>query len=307
MGVVQQEGGGDKPLHPLHRRDDLQLRGVVDYERFFAEKLTEAQYVIHITMSKNVSQGYQNALEAAKSFENVTVVDSGHLSSGMGLPRQTLDILEFFLIQAGIGDDQNAPVDGPRLLEPLGPGSRTGRRKRPSPLRYSQKSLEPWKLQGFFAALGGQAAPFTLSPPTGPERLPGCGGPPENPVFAVWENPPTSMLPTTIRPFLIARTGWSSSASQRTCIRLESSPDWRIIWVFGISVCPYYICTDEGRFLDRQELNPDELLAHIALPALAVRATTGTSSHSPPGWTRRACRHSIPSISGIRWSIKIQS
>jgi DegV family protein with EDD domain len=58
---------------------------VEDYERFFAEKLTEAQYVIHITMSKNVSQGYQNALEAAKSFENVTVVDSGHLSSGMGL------------------------------------------------------------------------------------------------------------------------------------------------------------------------------------------------------------------------------
>ena len=37
--------------------------------------------------------------------------------------------------------------------------------------------------EGLFAALGGQAAPFTLSPPTGPERLPGCGGPPENPVY----------------------------------------------------------------------------------------------------------------------------
>ena len=58
---------------------------VEDYERFFAEKLTEAQNVIHITMAKHVSDGYQNALEAAKSFENVTVIDSGHLSSSMGL------------------------------------------------------------------------------------------------------------------------------------------------------------------------------------------------------------------------------
>ena len=58
---------------------------VEDYERFFAEKLTEAQNVIHITMAKHVSEGYQNALEAAKSFENVTVINSGHLSSSMGL------------------------------------------------------------------------------------------------------------------------------------------------------------------------------------------------------------------------------
>lgn len=58
---------------------------VEDYERFFAEKLTEAQNVIHITMAKHVSEGYQNALEAARSFENVTVLDSGHLSSSLGL------------------------------------------------------------------------------------------------------------------------------------------------------------------------------------------------------------------------------
>ncbi len=58
---------------------------VEDYERFFAEKLTEAQNVIHIAMARHVSEGYQNALEAAKSFENVTVIDSGHLSSSMGL------------------------------------------------------------------------------------------------------------------------------------------------------------------------------------------------------------------------------
>jgi DegV family protein with EDD domain len=58
---------------------------VEDYERFFAQRLTEAQNVIHITMAKHVSQGYYNALEAAKSFENVTVFDSGHLSSSLGL------------------------------------------------------------------------------------------------------------------------------------------------------------------------------------------------------------------------------
>ena len=58
---------------------------VEDYERFFAQQLTDAQNIIHITMAKHVSEGYHNALEAAKSFENVTVIDSGHLSSSMGL------------------------------------------------------------------------------------------------------------------------------------------------------------------------------------------------------------------------------
>lgn len=67
------------------RKGVSQPPDVEDYERFFAEKLTEAQNVIHITMAKHVSDGYQNALEAAKSFENVTVVNSGHLSSSMGL------------------------------------------------------------------------------------------------------------------------------------------------------------------------------------------------------------------------------
>ena len=67
------------------RKGSSQPPEVEDYERFFAEKLTEAQNIIHITMAKHVSEGYQNALEAAKSFENVTVIDSGHLSSSMGL------------------------------------------------------------------------------------------------------------------------------------------------------------------------------------------------------------------------------
>lgn len=82
-----QELNADELLEHLAkgRKGYSQPPEVEDYERFFAEKLTEAQNVIHITMAKHVSTGYQNAIEAAKSFDNVTVIDSGHLSSSMGL------------------------------------------------------------------------------------------------------------------------------------------------------------------------------------------------------------------------------
>ncbi len=83
----EQEIGADELLEhiAIGKIGFSQAPNVEDYEKFFAEKLTEAQNIIHITMAKHVSQGYNNALEAAKSFENVTVLDSGHLSSSMGL------------------------------------------------------------------------------------------------------------------------------------------------------------------------------------------------------------------------------
>lgn len=56
-----------------------------DYERFFADNLAKAQHIIHISMAKNASGGYGYASAAAESFDNVQVVNSGHLSSGMGL------------------------------------------------------------------------------------------------------------------------------------------------------------------------------------------------------------------------------
>lgn len=62
-----------------------QSPSVTDYEEFFAEQLTKAQYVIHISMARYVSDGYEHALEAANNFDNVIVIDSGHLSSGLGL------------------------------------------------------------------------------------------------------------------------------------------------------------------------------------------------------------------------------
>lgn len=67
------------------RKAHSESPGVAEYEGFFAEQLTKAQCVIHLTMSEKVSKGYKNALEASKSFDNVEVVDTGHLSSGMGM------------------------------------------------------------------------------------------------------------------------------------------------------------------------------------------------------------------------------
>ena len=58
---------------------------VEEYETFFADMLAEAVQIIHISMGKGSSRGYDNASQAARGFDNVYVVDSGHLSSGMGL------------------------------------------------------------------------------------------------------------------------------------------------------------------------------------------------------------------------------
>ncbi len=58
---------------------------ISEYEDFFADNLTKARHMIHISMGKRSSRGYANACEAAEAFDNVQVIDSGHLSSGMGL------------------------------------------------------------------------------------------------------------------------------------------------------------------------------------------------------------------------------
>ena len=58
---------------------------VKEYEAFFAKQLSGAKTILHISMARHSSQGYDNACEAAKAFYNITVVDSRHLSSGQGL------------------------------------------------------------------------------------------------------------------------------------------------------------------------------------------------------------------------------
>ena len=57
-----------------------------EYCRFFSalrEKTTSP--IIHICMAHKVSSAYANAGKAAEGMENIYVVDSGHLSGGMGL------------------------------------------------------------------------------------------------------------------------------------------------------------------------------------------------------------------------------
>ncbi len=58
---------------------------VEEYEEFFARQLQETQYLIHITMSSRLGDSFANASLAARSFDNVTVVDSLLISSSMGM------------------------------------------------------------------------------------------------------------------------------------------------------------------------------------------------------------------------------
>jgi len=56
-----------------------------DYREYFAglRKKTENP-IIHLCMSQKLSRGYGRAVEAARSFSNIYVVDSRHISGGMG-------------------------------------------------------------------------------------------------------------------------------------------------------------------------------------------------------------------------------
>ena len=56
-----------------------------EYEEFYSNALTKAENIIHISMAKNAGKSYYIAEKAAKSFEHVHMVDSGHISCGQGL------------------------------------------------------------------------------------------------------------------------------------------------------------------------------------------------------------------------------
>ena len=57
---------------------------VEEYESFFSDALDIGENVIHISMTRKLGTGYQTAVVAAQSFDNVTVLDSEHLAGGMG-------------------------------------------------------------------------------------------------------------------------------------------------------------------------------------------------------------------------------
>ncbi len=58
---------------------------VEEYEAFYAEGLTEAEDLVHISLAGKVGKSYQNACAAAKCFGRVHVIDAGHISCGAGL------------------------------------------------------------------------------------------------------------------------------------------------------------------------------------------------------------------------------
>ena len=84
-GIETETDGIISYMDVKDKRARSEAPSVAAYEEFFAEQLTRAQYIVHIAMARKVSEGYAHAQEAAKAFDNVIVVDSGHLSSGMGL------------------------------------------------------------------------------------------------------------------------------------------------------------------------------------------------------------------------------
>ncbi len=60
--------------------------GVEEHENFFAKQLTKANNVIHVVLSSGINKsGCKDAMEAARAFDNVTVIDSGHLSGGQAI------------------------------------------------------------------------------------------------------------------------------------------------------------------------------------------------------------------------------
>ncbi|MBO4266523.1 MAG: DegV family EDD domain-containing protein [Lachnospiraceae bacterium] len=57
-----------------------------DHEEFFANILTKANNIVHLTISTRVNHsGFDIATEGAGAFNNVTIFDTYHLSSGQGL------------------------------------------------------------------------------------------------------------------------------------------------------------------------------------------------------------------------------
>ena len=55
------------------------------FEEHFSEILKDADAIVHFSISSEMSSAYSNAVEAAKNFKNVYVIDSRSLSTGIGL------------------------------------------------------------------------------------------------------------------------------------------------------------------------------------------------------------------------------
>ena len=76
LSYIEKTGGSVRTLEP----------NVSAHEAFFARQLARANDIVHIALSPKIGKsGFHAAQEAAAAFNNVTVIDSGHISSGQGL------------------------------------------------------------------------------------------------------------------------------------------------------------------------------------------------------------------------------
>ncbi len=65
---------------------ETEVPSVEEYKAFFAKQSEKADNIIHLTISGKVNEsGAVSAQKAAEEFDNVTVIDSGHISTGQGL------------------------------------------------------------------------------------------------------------------------------------------------------------------------------------------------------------------------------
>lgn len=68
------------------------------YTEFFADALKKAHHLIHIAITTSMSTEYETACEAARSFDNVTIINSDCLSSATGI----LVLIAYKLTQQGL-------------------------------------------------------------------------------------------------------------------------------------------------------------------------------------------------------------
>ncbi len=68
------------------------------YTEFFTGELKKAHHLIHIALTTSMSKDYERSCEAAKAFDNVTVINSGCISSATGI----LVLIACKLVQQGL-------------------------------------------------------------------------------------------------------------------------------------------------------------------------------------------------------------
>ena len=86
-----------------HSQVSIVTPSVEEYETFFARQLETANNVIHISITGQLQgSAYSVAAEASNSFDNVTVVDSMHMSGGQGI----MAIVASRMAEAGMGVDE---------------------------------------------------------------------------------------------------------------------------------------------------------------------------------------------------------